>query len=343
MFLWWSNELTAQKFSAEICTWKDDKAAAVSITFDDASYSQYEYAYPVLSKYGFKATFSLVGEWTKEQATYSAEPGYFEIKKMGWQQIRQLHKAGNEIASHGYRHRRYDRRLPLDTLAKQMKRNKTLIEQQTGDTCYTIHYPYSFANKKTALAARKAGFSFGRTGGDSCNKPIPDNLLLLKSRAILNDTTPNLSGFEKWLAQAHGKWLILMYHHLFPKGSKEMRILEYHKVRNTYSLYPATFDKQMQMLAQKNYWVAPVKDVGKYIVEREAVKLKTHRCFGRYVIKLQSKLDKVYDDPLTIRVKLPWQKVKVNIGGKEKIYSNTKGEILLEALPGNKIIIKKKK
>ncbi len=345
IFLFFSVLVVAQsksKFKAVITTWKDDKPAAVSITFDDASYTQYEYAYPVLSKYHFNATFSLVGEWTKEQASYSAEAGMFEIKKMGWQQIRQLQKAGNEIASHGYRHQRYNRRLPLDTLAAQMKRNKTLIEQHTGATCYTIHYPYSFANEKTARAARIAGFRFGRTGGSSYNKAVPDNILLLKSKAVLSDSVPNLAEFEKWLENAHGKWLILMYHHLFPKGSKEMRILEYHKVRNTYSLYPATFDKQMQMLAQKNYWVAPVMQIGKYIVEREAVKLKTHRCFGRYVIKLQSKLDKIYDEPLTIRVKLPWKKVKVKIGETEKIYSNTNGEILLNALPGSKIIIKKK-
>ncbi len=343
VFLCWSSYLTAQKFSAGICTWKGNKPAAVSVTFDDASYTQYEYAYPVLSKYHFNATFSLVGEWTKEQASYSAEPGMFEIKKMGWQQIRELQKVGHEIASHGYRHLRYNRRLPLDTLSAQMKMNKTLIVQHSGATCYTIHYPYSFANDKTAMAGKQAGFLFGRTGDESFNEATPGNLLLLKSKAILSDSVPNLTEFEKWLEQARGKWLILMYHHLFPKGSKEMRILAYHKVRSTYSLYPATFDKQMQILAQKKYWVAPVMHIGKYIVEREVVKLNTHRCFGRYVIKLQSKLGKIYDEPLTIRVKLPWQKVKVKIGGVENIYSNTNSEILLEALPGSKIVIKKKK
>ena len=343
ILLWWSGNLMAQKFSAQICTWKYDKPAAVSITFDDASYSQYEYAYPVLSKYHFKATFGLVGEWTKEQASYSAEPGMFEIKKMGWQQIRQLQKAGNEIASHGYRHQRYNRHLPLDTLVVQMKKNKTLIENNTGAACYTIHYPYSFATDKTATAARKAGFWFGRTGNESYNNTVPDNMLLLQSKAVLSDTIPNLPVFDKWLEQARDKWLILMYHHLFPKGSKEMHILEYHKVRNTYSLYPETFDKQMQILAKKNYWVAPVKNVGKYIMERQLTYIKTHRCMGRFLIKLQSKLDKIYDEPLTIRVKLPWKKVKVKIGETEKIYSNTNGEILLNALPGSKIIIKKKK
>ena len=343
ILLWWSGSLMAQKFSAQICTWKDDKPAAVSITFDDASYAQYEYAYPILSKYHFNATYSLVGEWTKEQVSYSAEPGMFEIKKMGWQEIRELQKAGNEIASHGYRHQRYDKHLPLDTLVNQMKKAKIFIGDHIGATCYTMHYPYSFANDKTALAAKKAGFWFGRTGNLTYNNATPTNLLLLNSKAILNDTTPNLPAFNNWLEQARGKWLILMYHHLFPKGSKEMHILDYHKVRNTYSLYPETFEKQMQILSQKNYWVAPVKSIGKYIIERQHTKLKTYRCFGRYIIKLKTKADKIYDEPLTIRVKLPWQKVKVKIAGKETVYTNKQGTILLEALPGSKIIIKKSK
>ncbi len=340
-FLWWASPLTAQSFSAEICTWKDDRPAAVSITFDDASYTQYEYAYPILSKYHFKATFSLVGEWTKEEASYSAEPGMFQIKKMGWPQIRRLHQDGHEIASHGYRHQRYDRHLPIDTLAAQMKKNKTLIERHTGAPCYTIHYPYSFAWDETASAAQKAGFWFGRTGDDTDNSATPSNLWMLKSRAILNDTIPDLSAFKEWLEQARGKWLILMYHHLFPKGSKEMHILEYHKVRNTYSLYPETFDKQMQMLAQTGYWVAPIKTVGKYIIERQHTRLRTYRCIGRFIIKLKTDLGNEYDEPLTLRVKVPWPQVSVKINGKENVYANTQGTLLLEALPGSKIVIKK--
>lgn len=341
VMVFWAGNLTAQNFSAQICTWKNDKPAAVSVTFDDASYTQYEYAFPILSKYHFKATFSLVGEWTKEQASYSAEPGMFEIKKMGWGQIRELHNSGNEIASHGYLHQRYNKHLPLDTLASQMMKAKEWVENHIGDTCYTIHYPYSFATDKIALAAEKAGFWFGRTGLETFNNAKPENIFLLKTKAILSDTIPTLSDFNDWLRQANGKWLILMYHHLFPKGSKEMHILENHKVRNTYSLFPETFDRQMQSLANRDYWVAPVKTVGKYVVERQFTQIKTRHRWGRFVIKLQTELDNGYDEALTVRVNVPWKNVKVKIGEKESIYHNEQGEFLLEALPGSKIVIKK--
>lgn len=46
-----------------IADFYNNKDAAISITFDDASYGQYEYAFPILNKYNFTATFSVIGEW----------------------------------------------------------------------------------------------------------------------------------------------------------------------------------------------------------------------------------------------------------------------------------------
>lgn len=70
-----------KEYSAEVCTWKNNKPGAISISFDDGSYTQYEYAYPILEKFNFKASFSLVGVWTKDHPSFSSEPGVFEIKK----------------------------------------------------------------------------------------------------------------------------------------------------------------------------------------------------------------------------------------------------------------------
>ena len=340
-FNFYANTLFAQKISAQICTWQDNKPAAVSITFDDASYTQYEFAYPTLSKYHYKATYSLVGVWTKEQPAYSSEPGIFKIKKMGWAQIKDLHRNGNEIASHGYRHQRYGKNLPLDTLISQMKKAKKLIENHLQDSCYTLHYPYSFTSEKISLAAQKAGFKFGRTGGNDYNDANPENMFLLKSKAILNNTNPSLPEFDRWLKDAKGKWLILMYHHLFPDDSKEMKILRYHLIENTYSLLPETFDKQIENLSHYDYWVAPVKTVGTYIKERQDSKLRMHRFCHRIWIKLKS--NSKFEDavPLSIIIKLPWKKVLIKQTGKKEYRVVENGQLLLKLLPGHKLMIKK--
>ena len=346
-FLLLTGSIIAQnktKFSAEIATWYHDKPGAVSISFDDASYTQYEYAYPVLEKYGFKATFSLVGTWTHNQATYSAEPGYFEIKKMGWQEIKELHDKGHEIAAHGYEHKKYKKYASVNELTKQMKQVKDLIEKHIQSPVYTLHYPYSFTSDSIVAASKRAGFLFARTGNEAINPVTPANMHLLESKAIINNYYPDDSQFNEWLNQANGKWLILMYHHLFPEGSKEMKILRYHKVTNTYSLLPNTFQKQMQVLSGQNAWVAPIATVGKYVVEREHTKIKLRRFCHRLCIKVSTNLDTaIYNQPLTIKVKLPWKKVKIRKGKESYIYNVKNQTLLLDILPNSKVIIKKVK
>jgi peptidoglycan/xylan/chitin deacetylase (PgdA/CDA1 family) len=332
----------AQTISAEVCTWKNDKPAAVSISFDDASFTQYKFAYPILSKFGFKATYGLVVEWTKENPSYSSEPGMFLIKKMGWKQIRELYKSGNEIASHGYRHKKYDKHLPLKTLVSQIKKSKTAIEAKLNGKCYTIHYPYSFANEKIAKAAEEAGFLFGRTGKQNFNSATPPNMRLLNSYAILNDTIPTLNEFANLLDEAKDKWLILMYHHLFPKCSREIHILKFHNVVNTYSLYPETFEKQIKILKEKNYWVAPIEKIGKYIIERKNSKLTIVSKGSSFELKLNSKADTtLYNEPLTIKIKLDWEKVRVLQSKVIKNYKVHRGILLLNVLPGKSIKVEK--
>ena len=333
-----------KKFDATITPWYQDKPGAVSISFDDASFTQYQFAFPVFKKYKLNATFSLVGEWTKDQATYSAEPDMFLIKKMGWQQIRELLQAGNEIAAHGYRHIRYGKYLPVDTLTRQMLQVKKLIEQHTGQPVYTMHYPYSFTSDSIKKATEKSGFLFARTGAHHLVNTY-DNFQphLLSSRAILNDTIPNMKTFQKWMDDSKGAWTILMYHHLFPKGSKEMHIMQAHNVLHTYSLYPETFDKQMKIVAESPYWVAPEYQVGMYMQERLHTKIKTHKCFGTYRIKTSTGLDKrIYKQKLTLKVKIPWKKVLVKIGKNKQTYEVNGTYLLIDFVPGDTIIIKKK-
>lgn len=334
-----------KKFSAEITTWYQDKVGAVSISFDDASYTQYEYAYPVLEKYKLKATFSLVGEWTHDKPTYSAEPDIFLIKKMGWQQIKELHQNGHEIAAHGYKHQKYGKRLPKIILTQQMRQIKNLIESKINAPVYTLHYPYSFTSDSIIAAAEESGFLFGRTEGkENVNQYKLNNKYLLVSQAILNDTTPNENEFAQWIKQANGNWLILMYHHLFPQGSKEMNIMKNHNVKNTFSLYPDTFEKQIKTVAASGYWVAPIAVVGKYIVEREHTKIEMRMFCNTIKIKTFTTVDTtIYNQALTVKVKLPWTKISVEGSENDGDYKVKNSELLIDILPGKTIKIKKRK
>ncbi len=73
----------------------------VVLTFDDGSYNNLTYVLPLLTKYDFKATFSVVGKYS-EIACEDAEPspGY---SYLDWNDINKLRKSGYvEIANHSY-------------------------------------------------------------------------------------------------------------------------------------------------------------------------------------------------------------------------------------------------
>ena len=328
--------------NAHFTTWYENKAGAISISFDDASYTQYEYAYPILEKFKLKATFSLVGEWTEEYPSFSAEPGCFEIQKMGWKQLAELANDGNEIAAHGYFHKKYDKNKAVPELASEMRKMITLIESEIHTKVYTLHYPYSYASVNIPIAAKEAGFLFGRTGLDIVNSANPRQMYLLASNAILNNESPDSLKFQKWIDQAKGNWLILIYHHLFPKHSKEMELIRFHQVKNCYSLLPETFEKQMEMIIASRYWAAPIASIGKYITERNNTEIKTVVGKKKIYIYTFTNLDtSIYNQALTIEIELNWKKAKIEGSLQDGIVEIQNNKLLVNILPENELILSK--
>lgn len=345
LFLFFCNLTNGQtRFNAKITDWYSDRQGAVSISFDDACYSQYEYAVPILDKYNIKATFSIVGEWIHKYPEYSAEQGCFDVKKMGWDQVNELLTSGHEIAAHGYKHEKYNRHLSEMELVKQMRSIIDLIENNTNSAVYTMHYPYSYTSDKIIEASKKAGFLFCRTGRDSINPASPKNMNLLFSNVILNNNTPDNNEFSKWLIDAHGNWLILMYHHIFPENLKEDNILKLHNVKNTYSLYPITFEQQVKTLTSLNYWIAPISTIGMYIAERDNSDLTMRRYGHTLKITCNTNIDtSVYRIPLTLKIELPWRNILVQGSEQDGVYNVDNNQILIDIMPGSTIKIKRQK
>jgi len=328
--------------AVQITPWYQNKPGAVSLSFDDASYTQYTSAFPVLEKYKIKGTFSVVGEWVDEQPGYSAEPGSFEIKKMGWQQLLELFNQGHELAAHGYNHQKYDKQLPVNDLVVEMRNIKNLIESRIHSVVYTLNYPYSYASGNIPEAAREAGYLFGRTGLDTINPPTPTSMYLLATEAILSIETPDSVMFRQWIDLAKGNWLILMYHHLFPVDSKEMEIIRSHNVANYYSVPPGAFEKQIKALIDAGYWIAPISEIGKYIAERNNTEIRTIAFKKKIYIYTVTNLDKnIYDRPLTLEVDIPWKRVKIEGSLNDGIFEIQSNKLYISVLPENQLTLSK--
>ena len=128
----------------------------VLITFDDGFGDNYVAAWPILKKYGFRATFFIV---TGEVGSYSID----------WPQLRELADAGNTIGSHTVRH------CDLTKLSEAQQRaeifnSKAALEKQLSTPVTAFCIPYGKYNKTTLRLLREAGYdiSFTTNSGRVC-------------------------------------------------------------------------------------------------------------------------------------------------------------------------------
>lgn len=121
----------------------------IVISFDDGWLDQYENAIPILSKYGFVATFNIVASFPSNRPNY-----------MNWEQIRNLKYLGHEIGSHMEFH--------LDNPTPEQARSgiiqsKQIIERQISDRIDTIAWPHGIFNPQMIDQAEGVGFTSAQT------------------------------------------------------------------------------------------------------------------------------------------------------------------------------------
>ncbi len=141
----------------------------IVLTFDDGSYNNFYYVLPLLEKYGFKAVFAPVGEWTEAAAAEESPSPVYSY--MDEENIRSCALSGLvEIADHTYSlHsigerdgvlRRADES-PEDyrrMLWSDLDRSRRIIEQACGELPVTLAYPYGFCSDESEQLARELGY-----------------------------------------------------------------------------------------------------------------------------------------------------------------------------------------
>jgi peptidoglycan/xylan/chitin deacetylase (PgdA/CDA1 family) len=325
---------------AVITPFKQDAEAAVSITLDDGKLNNYVYALPIFEKYEFKATFSIT--------TSVVRPSRIPLKNahlyqyMDWNQIKSLSDKGHEVASHSVFHIYFDE-LNSIGIYNNIYNSKVQIEEKTGKPCVSFVYPGTIWTEQSQRMIEKVGYVCARTGESMYNDISPD-FYALKSFAIMEDDNPSLKGFSGWVSDAlsQSKWLILMYHNVLPEKDPEL-ILQ--KKQNAdeylYNLYPSTLDAQMKTVKNSGAWVAPMGEVAKYLKERIHTRINSKLKNDKLELNLKDDLpDEIYNTPLTLKIKIPWNKVKVEGALKNGEYIVKKGFLLIDADPDSNIEIK---
>lgn len=119
----------------------------ILLTFDDGYSDNYSSAWPILQQYGFRATFFVI--------TKSVGPGM-----MNWEQLNDLVKQGNTVASHTVHH------LDLATLTEkqqefELNSSKQELESHLGIRVQSLCFPSGKYNKTTLALMPKCGYKLG--------------------------------------------------------------------------------------------------------------------------------------------------------------------------------------
>jgi len=155
-------ELTYLRDSGYVSVTFDDLASHVTkntplpprpviLSFDDDWESQYTYAFPLLEKYGFTATYFI---WTAVVGRQH---------HMTWDQIRTLSKAGMEIGCHTITHPYLTRVKSDESLRHEILDARNLIEDRVGVPVTTFAYPFGQYNERVAAMVKEAGFTSARS------------------------------------------------------------------------------------------------------------------------------------------------------------------------------------
>ncbi len=326
---------------AKINIWPNGRKAAGTITFDDGSSGQFDFALPLLKKYRLGATFFIVTDWTEDISIKIGEEGGLQTQRLSWPQVRQIAAAGFEIGSHGTEHRPFDSRLTEDQASAIVKTSKQTIEQKIGKPCVSISFPYSAVDGSIEKALEEAGFLNGRRGGDKPNPPLPPNPFRLYSYCIIDSLRPTPAAFKEVIERNDNQWTILLFHHIYPDSAREWALFKYHGVKDTYTITPKELERYFRLFRNSGYEIESLGDIMDYIRARENTKIEFGPFGDDYLIRLIPKNGQANDSAaISIKLTTPWRIIEIAGAIDDGIYNVRTGEIDIDARPGSTVLVR---
>jgi peptidoglycan/xylan/chitin deacetylase (PgdA/CDA1 family) len=322
--IFYHSRVMSQQFS--IADWKDNKKAAVNITFDDGCGQQFSSAGnpAAWGAWNTRGAWGMLDSLKIKGTFYVITDIASSCNGFDWRTVAsQVDLAGHEIGGHTIHHPHLST-LDSLTLEKELKGSRDTINKYlTRQKCQTMAYPYgdggiyrpgltnaadSAQNKKEAFVRRitRKYYISGRAAGVGpenydtyqtavSNPYFPEFDYQVESMPIYDTTkiTEFTSAIDN--AMNNSGWFIPFYH-LFNQTDPDRL-----------TITTAGFRQQMLSIntRRNNLWIAPYVETVKYFQEKRAASLviKTND-FNSVVLGLtDTLLNAVYYDSLTIVVK----------------------------------------
>lgn len=186
---------------------QDGARGMLTITFDDASRSQYEHGLRIAEDLGMVGTLFVISGPTDAA---QRDPYSWVIN---WRQVRDFRDAGWEIGAHSDTHP-YMTEISTAEVIRELDVSREAIEENVGIRPVTFATPYGDNNPETVdLIMERFSYhvlAFG--GSEGRNVPETTDPAMISRMDVDWETPPEIYCDEMRSAAANGIWLVLMFH-----------------------------------------------------------------------------------------------------------------------------------
>lgn len=124
------------------CVYRYCSPVQVAFTFDDGTLDEYQYAAPILEKYGYRGFFNIISGKVRHGENFQDQLG----PMMSWEQISDLEKRGHEISSHTHSHRTHVGLMPCEEIERELLRT---VDDFRTNMNFNVRYVAFPQNAKT--------------------------------------------------------------------------------------------------------------------------------------------------------------------------------------------------
>jgi beta-galactosidase len=288
-----------------ICPLKDNKAAAVSITMDDALLASDRFFNDLFKKYNLKGTLALIADRMDQAGS--------------WGEFRALLKDGRlDVGNHSMTHEKLtnvkDKKLESEVNGARQRFRKAF----PGQDVICMLYPDNASNDLVRAKVKEQHYAArGGIRGDNSLDPTEDEWFNLKTRGLKDRDYGQGTGFDgvvlvsdmnAWIDTAidNNRWVIEMLHGVKEKDPHSYAPPAGADVAEHFSYLSGKLDK---------VWCGTFTEVTKYIRQRQNAAITQLLTDGSYFsISLKDTLDNsIFNFPLTLKTRVPneWNSVRV--------------------------------